>query len=262
MAEMKKKSHHKKTARQYPIITPPLNIDEDTQMGPCAAPLLNDDKEIQMEPTENVIFTKPSTTVRKTMTNKRKKSSEDFCYDVKLLQKVFNMEALKDMEGIFNTTELIDMQKCTVKTLKKPLIFKMNGGAPISCFHANSNALALFDMSMEDVNILNNLFKYILCKFNMKPTNNKPLLMDSSAMHFFPLDFTTTFWNRDGQLLLDLPHDVFTGNVALRFTGIKCYPIADGLAKKDVFHVKPLIAVEQVQVLNASSGDQTCMFNH
>ena len=232
-------------ARRGAILPPLKEFDENTQMWP-----IEDFERPPPTPAPNV---KPLIRVKK----------QPFFYDKKVLKQYFTTETLQAIDAGFN---VVVLSKKTQNLLRNQLFFKVNKAGPVSCFYTNANTLTLFDISMDDVNALNNLFQYILCKFKVDPKKNIPILLDHRETLFFRQESKTTFWNKDGQQILDLPRVAFTANVALRIMGIEFHSTAspnidnDKSLYKDIYTVKPIIILEQVRVLNASNGEEFCMF--
>lgn len=267
------------------ILLPPLNFDENAQMitpnmfdmeplSPSTpAPMTK--KFLPMEKTSAVVVAAAAAAAKTATTaatsNKslvaKKRKYMDFPYNEDLLHKKFSVYDLEHVDFNDNKIERKgdpDFIDFTFQYLKKNFLLKINDGKAVSCFWTDSGALAMFDVRQDDLEVLNNLHNFLLCKKNVNPNKNFALLYKNNDALFIRGDRLTTFWNEEGGRLYELPRTAFTANVAIRVIGLQYHKMKalDGM-EMDLYEVKPLIHLAQVRVLSESTGEEEfCMFTN
>ena len=158
--------------------------------------------------------------------------------------------------------------------LRDNLVMKLNQGQPISCFRSSNGALALYDVSPEDVNVLNNLLHFLIHKFNVVDgdgdctvTSSKELKVNETI--FLRQDALTKFFDDKSKQISSLPKSAFTGNVAIKIMGLQFFfGNCNNGESKSHCQVKLLIHLMQVRVMEikaaaaaaVSSSTSECMF--
>lgn len=224
--------------------------------GALIAPLVFDEDSQMMPP--------PPTT---TSDAKRRKRGP-FVFDRDILHAAFSPQALADVIVQSNTIRRVgkDMAEYTFQYLKKNFILKLNAAGPVSCFTTSNGALALFDVRHEDYDAINNLHKFLLCRLNLDPAKTIVKSLDPNETLFLRDDAMTTFWNRDGKRISQLPACCIECNVAVKIMGVqlckKTSEVQDGSSQSDIYEVKPLVHLEQVRVLSNRTEEAFCMFTN
>ena len=193
---------------------------------------------------------------------KRRKIKEAKPYDEALLLKNFGTPALVNV--IINESyvrkESSRMHGFTFQFLRKNFILPLNHTEPLGCFLTQNDALAIFTPPLEDLKILKNLLPFLMEKFNVNASVHRKIDFDDDKPLFIRGDCLSTFWNKDGQKILNLPVMSFQGKVALKIMGLMYYEADDGSPC-----VKLQVHLEQVKVMEEGNGEvdliKDCMFN-
>ena len=114
-----------------------------------------------------------------------------------------------------------------------------------SCFFTNAGTVAIFNVSLENVQGLNRLFHHVMHKLNIDRHCNQPMEFDinESTLCFCPRK-DATICDQFNQRLTSFPLDSFLANVSLKFAGVKF--LQDD---NNNFIVKPLVYLDHVQIL-------------
>jgi hypothetical protein len=123
--------------------------------------------------------------------------------------------------------------------LKKNFILILNRGCLTSCFVSRNGALAIYDCSDEDVEVLNQLLTYLITELKVEAKEAK--LLEKSKTQFFRDDRLSTFFNNQCDKINVLPKPCFKGQVALKVMGLQ--------VDNNKNHVKLLTHLHQVRVV-------------
>ena len=117
----------------------------------------------------------------------------------------------------------------TYQHFYSPTMFPLTN--EISCFKTNVNSLAMFNISNEDIKMLNRTIREILNKLHVK--SNRFEEFEINEPHFFPCDVSTQYLNKKRT------EDSFMANIVLRIDGMNHF----------CDYVKPKIIVHSVTFL-------------
>ena len=193
---------------------------------------------------------------------KRAKIDKKKKYNVKLLEISFGSYSLKNV--MVNTNYIhrsgLDLPDITFQYLKKNFVMKLNEGKEVSCFRTRNDSLALFDVRIEDVAVLNNLLHFLIEKMNVNLDKNVVEELDKNETLFFRSDRLTSYFDVNCKKIESLPKLSFEGNVAVKVMGLQFHK-----SKRDDGSqvVKLLIHLEQVRVLDderTMEEKAECMF--
>lgn len=173
-------------------------------------------------------------------------------YNKRLLQSTFPSNMLENVTVNDTFTPRGMAEEYTFKYLRDNLILKVNEGrADVTCYLTTNKALALFNVRVEDVDILNNLLTYLMEKLNID-TAYHPSKMEALETLFIRPERLTTYFDKDWERINKLPNTCFNGNVVLKVMGLQLHsPKKNGMVKT----VKLLIHLEQVRVV-----EENCVF--
>ena len=184
-------------------------------------------------------------------------------YDERLLTNKFGYHALRNVVINDNYTKKVQqtglLPNISFQYLKSNFIFKLNNGLAVSCFRTCNGSLALFDVRMEDFDVLNNLLYFLMDKLHIDKVKNTPQLCEKNDTLFVRNDRLTQFFDCKCGKIAQLPATSFHGNVAIKVMGLQFHNSATTEGQKTV---KLLIHLLQVRVLdNVENVDvNECLF--
>jgi hypothetical protein len=189
-------------------------------------------------------------------------------YDDQLLQSTFGNRAMNNVV-VNNNYKSDPLHENYFKFLRQNFVMKLNLGSVVSCFRSMNSAVALFNVRVEDVDVLNNLLLFLVEKLGIDKAKNIMKPLEKNETLFFKTDRFTAYFNHNNEKIQTLPKVAFEGNVAIKVMGLHFYKnklqatVNEEEEEEEEYIVKLLIHLEQVRVLDderTMEEKNECMF--
>lgn len=175
-------------------------------------------------------------------------------YDESMLLDKFSKQELDNAIVNHNYTRRagIELPEYTFQYLRNNFVLKLNNGEPLTCFLCVNGALTIYGFNNQDVDLLNNLLRFIMKKFKVNFDTHVQVELRKDETQFIRADRLTTYWDVDCKKIRCLPLTAFQGKVAIKVIGLQYRESQDTSTTKQT--VRLMMHLEQVQVISPHDG--------
>jgi hypothetical protein len=175
-------------------------------------------------------------------------------YDVELLSSRFDKFGRNKFAFCNKNVFLPDI---TYKYFHENLCLKLNASTPLDCFFTCNGSLTIFNFSNDDVDLLNQLLRYLVKSLGINKYEAEEVEKD--VTQYLHVDCLSSYWDSTCQRLNSLPSSAFTSKIMIKIMGLVLYK----KRQSDVMMVKLLYYVDQVKVIRVlnSTTNVKCAFD-
>ena len=144
--------------------------------------------------------------------------------------------------------------------LERNLHLTFNKGHKMHCQQTRNGGLTIFNLSSQDVKVLNNLLIFLLYKFKVDSNTHFPNLLPMTEIIYITIDHFSKFLDASNEHVLRLPFVCFNAKVSVKIMGVqfKWNENVQQYEAKLIIHLDELVLDETEEELKYKN--RNCIF--